>query len=206
MTEAEKHANEQFELLGRFVQEFEYVLANLRRLCVFFVDEHQEFFNILLYSKSMTAQPLLEATIAIVATALEDKRCHLTADNKQIARDVLKQLSTQFGKLMALRNSLVHGSLYIGWSDNAEIDFAKLKIYKLAPDKNGLSSQQPLPDTNALRASVRDCIEVTNLIFSLLSAFIGSNDGFKTNFTQELIPGTGQTRLTSTVRAHKPDF
>ena len=166
-----RSTNEQFRELGRFVQEFELMVSEIRTLCMFLMGGDHMHVQIALNHHSMTAYALMEITIGIVGQIIKNSKYDAT--KKRELPELVSQIRAEYQDLAQLRNTLLHGTWYIGWTHEAQRDFSELTILR---GKSSLSegfafakTPQSTADLKAITARCKSHQRNINGLHALLS-------------------------------------
>jgi hypothetical protein len=97
--------NEQFAVLGRYVQEFEQVCFTLRQLITSLLTQNglkdQSLPSMFLFHRSVTARVLLDSACAMLFHLHQDDDCLI---------EVTTDLRKRFEKEIEIRNTYLHGT------------------------------------------------------------------------------------------------
>jgi hypothetical protein len=166
----ETNVREQYERLGRFVESFEAMVNEVRTRCVYLLGEEGpklQLHLIIFHHQSLTAKPLFELFRAMTIQTLSEKgfkeKHQIETGTVDAFRGVLAQVSKEYFDLVNLRNSLLHGTWFIGYvgDDPSSPDF---DVYKYAVNKDGLSRVE-LPRTASELADLSTrCDEIKDLV------------------------------------------
>jgi hypothetical protein len=171
----DRQTKEQFEELGRFVQQFEAMVDAVRRTCLQLTTtsvKHHRLMNIILHHSSMTAWPLFEIARALYGEMINDAEYKITTEQGIVIKGVLKQISAEYSDLLAHRNNMVHGTWYIGWASPADEEFSDLKIAKYKATSSGFAAAETPKNTAELQALTERCKQNAFLINLLNATFI----------------------------------
>jgi hypothetical protein len=173
----EINKKEQFEALGKFVQSFEDMVDEARIICMDIFSSlsgdltHQHLHRILLhivfYHQSITAKPVFEITRAMIGQILNDReyraKHNIDDDAQVIFFGALTSINTQFQKLVAKRNDLLHATWNIGSCLDTN-DSSEFSVYKPKSNKDGfIGFRDDLPKTAAqLLELSRQCENLTH--------------------------------------------
>lgn len=130
-TKYQKQTDELYKYYGIFIVEFEQLVRAVRSAIIAAFDANglhkQQLTRILLADQ--TAKPLLDKLIAIIAIWYPDNS------------DTVKHLKPLFDfcyKLFEFRNTLVHGTSFIGWTNEYENEFDTSTLLKDKTSKKGI--------------------------------------------------------------------
>lgn len=194
---------ENFESLGRFVQEFENLVSRIRRTCLFLMmptnGGNQLLINIVLHHHALTAQPLFECMRALYGQKLEDTP-NCPVDEISATKSILKQCATEMQELVNWRNTLLHATWYIGWTMESNTDFSEIIMQSIKSGPDGFKVRDDLPsDTTALNKITARCRDLANFISELHIAhqFLRSGKGVepRVRFHFELHEGKWRKKL-----------
>lgn len=167
----------QFETLGRYVQDFEFMIHAVRSGCIGTVANGSkgkfEYIQIAFNHSAMSANTLYEIYRAYIATALRGHLSHLPEKDKDALRSIMKDISKDFPKAVKNRNNLLHGTWYIGYGDGVSEPSPEVPVLKFKVTKGGIQSAPKLSDIEALRALSSECRRLTQIFF-LLTAVLGN--------------------------------
>ena len=128
--------NEQFRELGRFVQEFELMVDEVRSLSLFLVGGHTNRLSVILHHRSMTAAALMDVAVGVIGEMAKEAKYDKTKQAKydktkqKDLPELVGQIREEYRQLYELRNTLLHGTWYIGWTYEAQQDFSELTILR----------------------------------------------------------------------------
>ena len=123
---------ESYRLLGEFVAEFELLIFTMRSML------EREIgagiggqSGIQALTAELTAWPLGRAfnSYAISRT-----------NGNAIAQNAISTFKNDFEKLTKTRNDLVHGTHFIGWASQEQVDFSKPEMLRLKNTKGGVTN------------------------------------------------------------------
>lgn len=123
---------ESYRLLGEFVAEFELLIFTMRSMLEREIGGGiggQSAVQAL--TAELTAWPLVQAfnSYAISRTT-----------GNAIAQKAISIFRTDFEKLIKTRNDLVHGTHFIGWASQEQVDFSKPEMLRLKNKKGGVTN------------------------------------------------------------------
>jgi len=179
-----RQTTEQFAELGRFVQSFEQMVNAIRLNCLYLLPmgsvADQSLLNILLHHRAMTVAPLFDCMRALYAQRIKMEGESWPAEEIEVIRSILKQLSTGVEEVANRRNQLLHATWYIGWAKPSDSDFSELRVHKGKTSKEGLKFEPPVGDLNELKEQRAKCDELFKILMKLQGTF-----------TMRRIPGEG---------------
>jgi hypothetical protein len=176
----DKNTKEQYEELGRFVVAFEDMVNDVRELCIFilagFNSSQQTFVSVAFHNRVLTAQPLFEIMQTLIAEVAKDKdawtRYKIDDESATIINGVIAAIRGAYEKLASIRNNLLHGTWYIGFTGPQDLEAKQFYIRKLVARAAGLSALE-LPKTAAeLRDLTNRCEKVRYWMSSITACFI----------------------------------
>jgi hypothetical protein len=114
----------------------------------------------------------MRALVAEVAKDKDARKCYKIDDeSEKIINGVIATISREYEDLTSIRNNLVHGTWYVGFTPPENLE-SKFYIKKLTAGKKGLSALQ-LPNTAAeLRDLTIRCEKVRYWMNSITSCFM----------------------------------
>lgn len=170
----EQNVREQYERLGRFVDSFEAMVAGVRNNCIRFFDDGKgkaRLAQIVFHHQTMTAKPLFDIFRAIIVQTITDatfaKEHNVLPADIEAFRGILSVASKEYSSLTNLRNSLLHGTWFVGYvgEDPTSPDF---DVFKYTINKEGIARVElPRTASELAHLSLR-CEECDDLI-SLIS-------------------------------------
>ena len=175
-----RQTKEQYELVGRFVQEFEFISLQCRSTCMLLLvpGPHQHLMlQILLHNSSLTAFPLFEVTRAILAEFLKRIAGQIPKEDREFIETVLSQSELEFRSLNTTRNDLLHGTWMTGWGRLTEEDYSELRVFKYKPNKSGFATAKTPANTKELRELLVRCNNLRNVLAVLTFSIIDRADG-----------------------------
>lgn len=161
---AQETARDQFAALGLFIQNFEYVVRDLRDHCAMIVQGRnrgvsggdpkvflisRSIASLVFHSEVMTARPLLE-----VWRALMSEECRaltmlskLSEKGNETALSIAKEVGKEFTALYETRNQIIHASWSIGrWLREEDIKSVLVEKWKVVASR-GFEKRDDLPKT-----------------------------------------------------------
>jgi hypothetical protein len=165
MTETENP--KAYDALGRFVEAFEQMVNDVRKICVSTImkaatlrgmwqEENslsaplEDLLYVIFYHQGLTAKPLFEMLRAMIAQMVLPHYVNPHNEDKDTFIGVLTNISKEYLDLSEMRNNLLHGTWFI--EDNPTAD--KFLLRKFTASKHGLIAVEGLP---------KNIIELTNL-------------------------------------------
>jgi hypothetical protein len=178
----ETNIREQYERLGRFVESFEAMVNAVRTRCIYLLGDdgpQQRLHLIIFHHQSLTAKPLFELFRAMTIQTISEKGYKDKYGIEDAAvnafRGVLGQINKEYFDLVNLRNSLLHGTWFVGYvgDDPSSPDF---DVYKYTVTKEGLSRVE-LPRTASELADLSNRCEEVQVLVSLVNECM-TNKGY----------------------------
>src|SRR6266481_3724405 len=170
----------QYEELGRFVEAFEMMVAEVREACIglFSLNLVQKReLEIVFHHRIMTAQPLFEIFRASMVERLADDDFRKRNDMDDLDRvsfiGVLRAIAGEYSKLINKRNSLLHGTWFVGFTSNDDPDSSEFEVIKYDVAAEGLRRAALPKDVASLSALRARCEEVRSWVGVLYSCFPG---------------------------------
>ncbi len=177
-TSHEKNTKEQYEALGRFVEAFEAMVHEVRTICVQILTRRPQDYtllNIAFSNHVLTAYPLFEIMRAIIGAIVSDEENGIDDKTSAVFLGVLRQIAQTYEDLVSMRNNLLHGTWFIGYSGPGDDGSAsEFFIHKYKATKTGLSSEELPKNADQLFELSRICIQTRNWI-SILHACLAFN-------------------------------
>jgi hypothetical protein len=158
----------QYEALGRFVEAFEAMVNETRSASISILSRasaHANLLDVVFHHSALSAKPLFEIMRALVADFLKQPSLKVAIKDRDTFFGVMADIATEYSHLANTRNSLLHGTWYVGFIsyDNPNADNFILNKYK--PTKGGLSKEESLPtDAFELLALTDRCRKTRNWI------------------------------------------
>lgn len=182
-----KQTTEQYANIGRFIQEFELVVQALRFLPAIFLPRGngnmQDLVNIILHHSAMTAKPLLDIYRAM-ATVIKKKQFEQGPPDKkeeEMTEDLLKHVGKTFTEMIEKRNSIVHGTWFIGWGNEHTEDFSESPSMKGFVKKDGVEYRSIVSSMSELTNLVQE-LQDLRVIISRLSVCLSDDRKISRNF------------------------
>jgi len=158
-----KNTIEQYAALGKFVEAFESMVHETRKISIKLLrrdDEHQKLVEIPFHHGAMTAQPLFHIMRALIADHLKQPYLRVKEAERNKYFGVLNEIGSSYATLIKARNRLLHGTWYVGsitLEDNSSKTF---RLEKYSPNKTGMSKDELPKDATELLALRDHCQKV----------------------------------------------
>jgi hypothetical protein len=139
-----RNTKQQYEALGRFIVAFEAMVNEVRVCSIQLLQtEHvrSKLVDIAFHHPSLSAFPLFEIFRALIIECLGLGDVVITPKDKDVFRGVLKTIATEYNWLVSIRNSLIHGTWYIGYSTKDDPNSETFTVFKYKPTSDGLERQ-----------------------------------------------------------------
>jgi hypothetical protein len=161
LEEYEKNTQEQYAALGRFVEAFERMVheardgANSLMLHGYHLDpltalQISTLISIPLYHQALAAKPIFEIFRALLMEKITDpsyrKTYNITDEHVVIFGGALGAISGEYEFLANKRNELLHGTWFIGFTDETNPHAAQFQVNKYKTTGSGMSKLE-LPKT-----------------------------------------------------------
>jgi hypothetical protein len=150
----DKNTKEQYEELGHFVEAFEAMVNDVRNACIVILagldPSMQTFVSVAFHHQALTAKPLFEIMRTLIAEVSKDERARkkykIDDTSANILSGVLGDISKEYMDLAKIRNNLLHGTWYVGFTGPEDLEAKEFYVSKLSTTKTGLK-QLELPKT-----------------------------------------------------------
>ena len=163
----EAQTREQFEALGRFVQAFELMVFAIRSGIEGRLQQESQnmvyFTRMIFHHRALTAGPLWELFRGIVFTDVSELRPVSPSDSGAF-HDALSKIGKQIEALIKSRNSILHGTPFIGWASAEQEDFSELTIVKWGVSSKGWKETVTPKSVNDLGILVDRCKRVEEAV------------------------------------------
>jgi hypothetical protein len=188
----DKNTKEQYEMLGRFVEAFEAMVNVVRDLCLQLAardGRNAILVQTILYHESLSAKPLFDILRAIIIETLKDslraqhespcqpddperpllgddgKSLPLTTEEYETFTGVLGFIHGKYQDLANMRNDLLHGTWFVGYTSQDDPNSSEFYINRLKISGQGLSRPEGLPKTaDELKYLAKRCDDVRDWI------------------------------------------
>jgi hypothetical protein len=149
----------QYEALGRFVEAFELMVDETRRVSIKIIkrdDQHEKLVEVIFHADSMTARPLFDIMKALIVEWVKQPFLKVKQSDRDNISGILKEIATNYTDLANTRNMLLHGTWGIGTYnlDDPKFETFNLKKYRLT--KAGLEKAGKIPNNAAGLLALRD--------------------------------------------------
>jgi hypothetical protein len=162
-----KNTKDQYEALGRFVVAFEGMVNEARSCCINLLEsgEISQLVVVPLHHPALTAKPLFEIFRALIIDYLRLFCPDASEKQREAFRGVLKTIAAEYNALTDIRNTLLHGTWFVGYSDKDDPNSETFILNKLKPTKEGLEREQDVPKHAHELLALKDrCEETRNWI------------------------------------------
>lgn len=181
----DRQSKQSFEYLGRFVQHFEQMVHAIRGGCLFFLSKNaaqQRLVNIVLHHHVMSANALWDIYRGLITEATNIVPLPDPVAQKALM-EILSQTASEFQDLMSARNSILHGTPFIGWAGSGDEDFSSISISKFKISGKGfVTAETPTSVEEFKKLNDRcDRLQDTVLRLTILLQFQGN---ILANFTK----------------------
>jgi hypothetical protein len=184
----EKNIKEQFETLGRFVEAFENMVDEVRSSCMLLMGPNpfdDRLPLIAFHHGAMTAKPLFDIMRAMIAQLA--KGDDIDDDERPVFKSVLNQIAREYNDLVNMRNNLLHGTWFIGYSSTEDPDAAEFYVRKQTSTKDGLGLLDLPKTAEELRALKVRCEAVRDQVGALQDCIplLGDGSSIERRFKKE---------------------
>ncbi|MGA2055464.1 MAG: hypothetical protein ABSG88_09155 [Bradyrhizobium sp.] len=201
-----KNTKEQYEAIGRFVASFEAMVGETRD-CIadLLVGEspNTHLVQIALHHSALTAKPLFEIFRTLMVEYLRLPGVTDSELERNSFNGVLAVIAGEYMKLANIRNTLLHGTWFIGYPDSEDPNSENFLLHKLKPTKSGLEKedvpkqaaeilelQERCEDTRTWIATLHFCVPRAHRPFeSIKDRFVFANGHWRCQWT-DAIPET----------------
>jgi hypothetical protein len=169
----ERQAQENWAMIGRYIQHFELMVDAARSGCLMIMCgdlHHQRLVNIALNHQSMTARPLFDILRSLVyemlgpsENASEEAQAKAKSDRGR-ANEIFTQLDTDYQAAVKFRNDLVHSTWRIGWGGSETEDFSEMLVYKFKATAKGLRVSHVAKTKGDIEPEIQRCDGVRSLL------------------------------------------
>jgi hypothetical protein len=176
--------------LGRYLDEFEQTIFNIRRECVALTSllhepsNHliqQRLMQVVFNHRGMTADNLFRIYEGLVGEIVNDQQMKISNETKEAIVGSLRSVNKLFNDMTETRNNFVHGTWFIGWGNSATSDWSEASLLRVSVKQAGAEHTLRLIDPKAIDACTIKCKE-TNSLFMLFGTclkfeIVGHNPG-----------------------------
>jgi hypothetical protein len=148
-----QNTKEQYEAIGRFVEAFEAMVNEARQNSIqLLTRDHKQqlLLRIPFYNQALSAKPLFEIFRTLIAEIIHGQE---TQKTKNISQEdlgtylgVLSTIAGEYMDLCSIRNNLLHGTWFVGYSGSDDPYCKEFFIHRFDATKKGLSLTE-LPKT-----------------------------------------------------------
>jgi hypothetical protein len=139
-----KNTEKQYEALGRFVVAFEGMVDEARG-CALNLLKHNSpnsaLLDIAFHNPALTAKPTFDIFRAIVVEHLTLTKALVSPEDQVAFNGVLSLISGEYNELVSLRNTLLHGTWFVGYSSREDPNAENFILEKYKPTKKGLEPE-----------------------------------------------------------------
>ena len=150
-------------LIGEFIINYEQICSFIRFTIInFFYPDPTSIQNnnIEILLEGMTADPLRKKLKALI---------HDNFQSENELLDLNKKLSEKFEQMLSIRNSIVHGSLFLGWNNfNGDLSAETFFLKHVKLTKNGIDKNSMIINVDTIKALIKQ-IYLINNAYSTLS-------------------------------------
>ena len=125
---------ESYRLLGQFIAEFELLIFSMRSIL-------ERDLGRGVGDQSAIQALTLELTALPLGKAFSSYAISRSKENA-VANRAISTFKNDFVKLIEIRNDLVHGTHFIGWTSQEQADFSEPDLLRLKNKKSGVTSSQ----------------------------------------------------------------
>jgi len=167
----------QYALIGEFVVAFE-LLCNMMRAMIGIrcsVNAANQA-NISALTIELTAFPPLKAYQAVMVT-------HPKQD--AFSKSLFDKLYNQIRDLIEKRNTIVHGTTYIGWGNESTTDWSNGHTVRSTLSKQGVSTSVQATNEAAIQPLIQECRTLYDLVLGLSGTLFSQHMDFAKNYKIE---------------------
>jgi hypothetical protein len=176
-----KNTKEQYEALGRFIAAFEMMVYEARECSIHLLTtaaSQGRLTHVAFHHPVMTAKPLFEIFRALVVESLNLPQQIILPKDKDIFLGVLKTIATEYFALSNMRNSLLHGTWFIGYSTEQDPNSDYFLLSRLKPTGAGLETDDDVPRHAHELLALKDRCEDTRTWISNVEFCVPRLNGF----------------------------
>jgi hypothetical protein len=157
-----KNTTEQYAALGRFVEAFEFVVNEVREICIERVcngmgrSERERLVEIAFHHQGMAAKPLFDIMRAIIAEIVSNPSNFHYADRVAF-KSLLGFIESEYSRLYSKRNELLHGTWMIGFVSQDDPDAKEFVVRKYKTTADGLTHAELPKNATELLDLVARC-------------------------------------------------
>jgi hypothetical protein len=138
-TPYEKNVKGQYEALGRFVEAFEMMVDEVRIDCIRLLSadlpiRRQQLISIPFHYQTFSAKPLFDTFRAVLMDMISHdaykKEHSLSDDDVNNFSGVLSAINGEYDWLANKRNSLLHGTWFVGYRDHDDPESSTFHVSK----------------------------------------------------------------------------
>lgn len=169
-----RQTDENFALIGRYVQAFEQMVDTVRNGCVMFLSPtafHERFAKVVLNHQVMTAWPLFGILRSLIWEGLKanpnlsEEIQHKMNAERETMRSILKQIDAEYQDALKFRNDILHSTWRIGWTPNLEFDdFSMIEVEKLKATNEGLKILRVVQNKKEIEEQILICEGLLEMI------------------------------------------
>ena len=161
-----KNTKEQYAALGQFVVAFE-MMVNEARTCAMNLLDGNALSDIPFHHPVMTAKPIFEIFRALAVEYLTRLTLNVPIKERDGFNGVLAVIASEYFELASMRNTLLHGTWFVGWPRDEDPNSETFILSKFKPTKKGLE-QEDVPKYAFELLALKDrCEDVRTWISSL---------------------------------------
>jgi hypothetical protein len=169
-----------YEELGRFVEAFETMVSEVRLACLSLFSTNlmqRRELEVIFHHQVMTAKPIFEIFRASIMERLasdEFRKIHeIDLEDQKAFKGVLTTIAATYEPLITKRNSLLHGTWFIGYPSAEDPNSEQFEVYKYAVGASGLTRTQLPKNVKELAELSICCDGVRTWIMVLYECFPG---------------------------------
>jgi hypothetical protein len=170
-----KNTKEQYEALGRFVVAFEAMVNETRNCSIALLrTEHASstLVDVALHHQALTANPLFEIFRTLIIEFLSLPDFSVSAEDRNIFDNVLRTIASEYSALTSIRNTLLHGTWYIGYSTNEDPNSETFYLRKFKATSGGLEKEKDAPSRAFDLLALKDRCEAARNWICLVHACV----------------------------------
>jgi hypothetical protein len=139
-----RNTKEQYAALGQFVVAFESMVNETRSAIVDFVEgdsPNTRLIDIALHHSALSAKPLFEIFRTVMVEYLKFSGVTSHDSERDVFLGVLTVIAAEYFTLVNLRNTLLHGTWFVGYSTLEDPNAENFILQKFKPTKTGLEQE-----------------------------------------------------------------